>query len=378
MPLPKRVELHFTGRSGNGVGVRAPVTSRGTVPTTLGNSSRYVLKSRSGLPDLLGPEYNGIPLQNFGCSAIDPAAAWPPTFSQKLQLHSLGIPDMSLYSIRTLLAFSCVFLFVLPNFVIPNLAEAQFVRRFAGGGLQVNAPFVRVNIGGGGGVSVRAPYTAVDTFRRGTLWRRRLAVQPQPYLAPSSVISPQNPTAQKPTPTPAQRPTLADVDALPYPTVNQLATMDEAALVETLREMMGRLNYRLSLLNTGEGWQRYLILNREDLGSPGSAPSQANISKIQQVLPHFQGVENNPEFVKIFSLPSFVAAHGALKEVNRRAGISPESFSKDAIVTGGQTDGSIINDPSDKVATPVEQPHELLPTPEPAASRGERSILKRK
>lgn len=249
-----------------------------------------------------------------------------------------------------------------------GVAEAQIVRRFGGGGVQVNAPFVRVNVGPGGGTSVRAPFVAVNRPGRSFLGRRRrMLAQPQ-YAAPTQRNTP------KPKPV-EQKPEEADVDELPYPTADQLAEMDDAALVETTREMMARLHYRLSRLNTGKGWQDYLVLSREILGSPGAPPEAAQRAAIASVLPRYQSVQDNPQFAKISGLPSFVATFAALQEVDRRG-------------MGAQPNGPVISDPNvleenPNNVTPPAESLEILPTPEPTAvvpnpKRGERSILKRK
>jgi len=289
---------------------------------------------------------------------------------------------MSSSCLRTLIGLSGVLVMLLPS-----STEAQIVRRFAGGGIRVNAPFVRVDIGPGGGTSVRAPFTAVD--RPGRIFlgrRRRLMAQPQ-HAAPQQRVTPRT---QASTQARAQQPTPVDVDALPYPTASQLAAMEDAVLVETLREMMGRLNYRLSLLKTGEGWQRYLVLPRELLGSPGAPPESAQLDKIQKVLPHFRGTLDDPQFVKIFTLPSFVAAYNTLEEVSRR--FSGDQIG-DPLIGDPLIGGPEITDPNSSETTPTDQPAEkangpieeaieILPTPQPAevpnATRGERSILKRK
>ncbi len=254
--------------------------------------------------------------------------------------------------------------------LLPNLANAQIVRRFAGGGIQVNAPFVRVNIGPGGATSVRAPFTAVDSPGRTFLGRRRFLAQPL-YVAPQRRVAPRTlNTAARP----VRQPETVDVDALPYPTVSDLSAMEDAKLVETLRQMMARLQYRLSRLKTGEGWQSYLVLSREILGSPGSPPEAAQIGEIRKILPRYASVQENPEFVKISGLPSFFATFAALRETARR--FEPTASSGPKIPDPNSGDQAPIEEP------PVEEPLEILPTPKadvvPNATRGERSILKRK
>ena len=268
---------------------------------------------------------------------------------------------------RVLLAVSSLLL------VLPETAEAQIVRRFAGGGVQIRAPFVRVNVGPGGATSVRAPFTAVDN-PGGTYVgrRRRLMAQPQ-YAAPSPGVAPniQN-TAQ---PTPAELDSV-DVDALPYPTVSQLTAMDDQALVETTRQMMARFNYRLTRLKTGKGWQDYLVLSRDLLGAPGAPAEAVRLDAVRDMLPRYQSVADDPQFVKISALPSFVATFAALQEVDRR-------------FAGPESSGPEITEPLDIYPGPATTPRaesqpqdEILPTPQPSevpnASRGERSILKRR
>lgn len=250
----------------------------------------------------------------------------------------------------------------------PTTAKAQIVRRFGGGGVQVNAPFVRVNVGPGGGTSVRAPFVAVDRPGRVFVGRRRRMLAQPSYAAPTQRTTPQPKQVE-------QKPEVADVDELPYPTAEQLVGMEDTALLETTREMMARLHYRLSLLTTGEGWQEYLVLSREKLGSPGAPPQDADRQAIEKILPRYQSVQDNPEFAKISSLPSFAATFAALLEVNQR-GVGSDPAGP-AITDPNATDSVPANE------TPAVDPSEILPTPEPTAvapnpKRGERSILKRK
>lgn len=244
-----------------------------------------------------------------------------------------------------------------------DLSEAQIVRRYARGGVQIRAPFVRVNVGPGGATSVRAPFTAVDSL--GGVYvgpRRRWLAQPQ--YAPAPTLAPAMPGPQ---------PTPVHVDELAYPTHSELAAMDDVALVETLREMMARFHYRLSLLNTGKGWQDYLVLSREKLGSPGAPPEAVEILEVQKVLARYGSVQENPRYTKVSTLPSFGATFAALIETENRFGST-------------QPVGPEIVDPSigqpAPVETPTERVQEILPQPLPDelpnARRGERSILRKK
>lgn len=256
--------------------------------------------------------------------------------------------------------------------------EAQLVRRTLGGGIQVDAPLVRVNVGP---PAVATPHTTLRVG--GGLLGRRLQLRNQAAANANNRrrmnLTPSEPVEEK-------EPTLADVDELPYPTADQLHGMNDAQLVESLREMMGRLNYRLSLFNTGDGWQNYLVLTREDLGAPGSGPKTPKFETVQQVLPHFEDVSEDSQYVKIHTLPSFQAAHAALTEVERRFGkIAPnEPAATEVAKLAPKTPASgpeLISaaeaePPSTVVRAP--QRRRMLPTPQPASARGERSILKRK
>jgi len=285
----------------------------------------------------------------------------------------------------SLSVFTCLLL------IAPSAADAQIVRRFMGGGVQVNAPFVRVNVGPGGATSVRAPFTSVNAPGRYGFGRRRL-------LYPNRVVQPR-PYAQPPT----RQPTPVDVDSLPYPTVEQLEEMNDEELVETLREMMGRFNHRLSRLKTGEGWQKYLVLSREVLGAPGAKAKRADLDAIRSVLPRYESVQNDSQFTKIAGIPSFVAVFAALEEAEQRLAKLAESNQLARKVESEQTNsegdfpaGPQINDPNvsetggnQSIATedatgdetPAPREPDPLPTPTPAdqpsAAAGEHSILNR-
>ena len=280
--------------------------------------------------------------------------------------------------VRTLIGVSLLVL------LLPTAAEAQVGRRvglgigvgpgFGGGvGVQINAPLVRFNRGARRANSAQAPTN--DQEPRGRVFigrRRRLMAQQQEAEAARQAASRQRRTAQPAAP----QPEVADVDSLPYPTVDQLAGMNDTELVETLRQMMARLHYRLSRLNTGEGWQKYLVLSREVLGSPGAPPEAADFAAIQEILPRYQSVQGDSRFGKISSFPGFVAAFAALEEANLRAG-NYDLTGRTAVNELNQLEFPGPAQDSD------EEPLEILPTPQPTAvvpdaASGERSILKRK
>ncbi len=269
----------------------------------------------------------------------------------------------TLAEIRTLIGLGGALLMLLPV-----SAEAQIVRRFAGGGIQVNAPFVHVNVGRGG-TSVQAPYASVHTVARPFFGRRRrMLAQPQ-HAAPPRPAQPQARRVPR-QPQLAQQPQAASqppaAATLAYPTAAQLATMDDRALIETLRDMMARLDQRLSRLKTGEGWRRHLVLGAEALGEPGAPPEVAKLPAMQKALPRFRSVADQPKFAKIANFPSFIAAQAALQESLTRFASAEEPAQPEL------GDPRLSNEP---------QPVDILPTPEavelPSATRGERSILKR-
>ncbi|MCG8449651.1 MAG: hypothetical protein MI725_08735 [Pirellulales bacterium] len=250
---------------------------------------------------------------------------------------------MSSKVLCTLMAFGSVL-----TCLWPNASEAQIVRRFAGGGVQIRAPFVRVNVGPYGGTSVRAPFTAVDPSGRVHVGIGARLLPPPVYAAPPQAVSAQ--------------------PVRPLPRQEELAVMDEVTLLDALRDATYRLDHRLARLTTGAGWQRHLIIPPEILGQPGSLPSVLQIDELQKLLARYDKVSTNPEYAKIAGLPSFVATHAALREFIARF-VGPQQGQP----VGGETTPAEVG-PNDG--------QEILPTPAPAekseATRGEHSILKRR
>jgi hypothetical protein len=212
-----------------------------------------------------------------------------------------------------------------------ELAQAQVVRRGTRGGIQVNAPFVNVDI---------APLAG-----RPLLLRRRGAVVVPPATTAASVQAPAY--YQYAEPTPVAEPTLP-----PLPSAARLAAADDVELFGALRYSLFRLDQRLARFDTGDTWQRYLLLSEETLGPAGGIPAVIELGEFAEYLNRFQSVAVNRKYAMIAELPSFQAAEAALAEVVKR-------FSGEA-----------------QLET------EILPTPTPVArptgNRGERSILTRK
>ncbi len=253
--------------------------------------------------------------------------------------------------------------------LLPTPVEAQVVRRFRGGGIQVNAPYVRVNVSPYGGVSVRAPGVAVDPG--GVQLRRHRRFAPAP---------PQQPTPRQPSPQQAVRPQptaaaqapagnfgdLPNRDYVAFPTVEELATMDDQTLFTAVNDLGYSLDVRLSRLETGAGWQRYLQIPESALRNPA-----ASFEPFAQALARYDMVSDSPKFAKIAGLPSFIATKSALRQVVAR-------LARAQTVQPGtiESEGPVL--PQSTVSP--QSTEEVLPTPaspvQPEATRGEHSILK--
>lgn len=264
--------------------------------------------------------------------------------------------------LRTLLASAgAILLFA------PAPAEAQIVRRYAGGGVSVRAPFVRVDVGPYGATSVRAPFVSVDDpggvhiGRRQRRWLRRHPEQAPPEAGAQSYDRPREPQAM--------RPTLAQ--PRPLPTAEQLAALDDAALVQALRDLSSQLAHSMKRFDKAEGWQRYLALPYDALGSPGSEPVAIQLDILEKQLVRYDKVATSAKFAKIAALPSFTPTHIALHlVVERFSEVGPVLVDPDPF-------GDNQHDPG-PVTEQVKE--ELLPSPPPSPEprRGQRSILKRR
>jgi len=264
---------------------------------------------------------------------------------------------MSTYSLPTLTLRTLIGLGVAIVMLLPVSAEAQIVRRFRGGGVQVRAPLVRVNVNPYGGTSVRAPFVAVDPGGVHVGLRQRLAPLPQQVAPP--VGRPVGPQGQAYSGDQSER-GYSGQGYVPFPSSDDLLAMDDPALFATLGDLFYALDRRLSRLSTGAGWQRYLLLPSDVLRDP-----VANLDQLEHGLARFDSVADNPEFSKIAGLPSFIATKAALRQVIARLAVSQ------AVPTTTGPQGPEF---------PAAAKDEILPTPatpkKPAGTRGERSILK--
>lgn len=245
---------------------------------------------------------------------------------------------------------------------LPTPAEAQIVRRYAGGGVAVRAPFVRVDVGPYGATSVRAPFVAVDD--PGTVYvgpgGRRLRRPMYAY----GVMPPGAPGA----PLVGQE-QLALTAGRPLPTGEELAAMDLPTLVATMHELMATLQFELERFDKADGWQRYLALPEDALSGPGEEVS-VRLDELQKQLARFDKVAGGGQFTKIAALPSFPATHEALR-------LLVEQFNEGGPAMVPPQDAEFSRDPG-----PVTErdESELLPAPPPSPEprRGERSILKQR
>lgn len=244
-----------------------------------------------------------------------------------------------------------------------STSEAQIVRRFPGGGVAIRAPFVRVNVNPWGGTSVRAPFVGIDSgavrigqqrriARRQWRAERRAAIEAQAEPAVSQV--------QAPAPTPAQAP--------PLPSPEQMAEMEMAELLATLRDMSRLLDDSLLKFDEPGGWQQYLEIPDDALGTPGVSEVALQSELLEKQLNRYRNVSVGEKFRKIAEMPSFAATHAALELVMERV----EELGAEA-VQPAEDDWQYDPGP---VTAP--QPQEALPVPpNPEPRRGERSILKR-
>jgi hypothetical protein len=223
--------------------------------------------------------------------------------------------------------------------VVADVAEAQIVRRFGGGGIAIRAPF--------------APPVTIQ-FSRPILPRARVfggpVYGPTPlYAAPPAYGgAPLAPIPAVPRPMTVARP--LSVDQPNLPSAAELRTMDESGLLNAVVGLMQQLDADLARFDTGSMWQEYLRLPSDALPPPSGNRVRLGMQAIQRTIAQFDAIASNPEYSKISSLPSFAASHAALVEVVRRFGRRPVTPTAPAIPP----------------QSPVADPSEELPPPSPA------------
>ena len=250
-------------------------------------------------------------------------------------------------------------------------ADAQIVRRYRGGGVSIRAPFVRVDVGPYGGTSVRAPFVSVGPGGGVALGPRRRILLRQPrvdnQVVPASAVQPQSFGQVQTKP-----PVLAA--APPLPSRSELRSLDLPELVATLRDLSHGLHEALYKFEDPAGWQQYLSIPEDALGTPGVDEVVLDVEVLQKQSARFEKVATNREFSKIAAIPSFAATGFALDLLLKRY----EALGPKLIDPSGDTG---FDDPGPTTGnSPAEaESFETLPVPNnPEPRRGERSILKRR
>jgi hypothetical protein len=167
----------------------------------------------------------------------------------------------------------------------------------------------------------------------------------------------------------ATQPTMAQ--PRPFPTTDELASFDDATLIQTLRDLSAQLLYSLQRFDKAAGWQRYLDVSYAALGNASAEPSTIQLDVLEKQLARYDKVSAGGQFAKIAALPSFGPTHAALiLVVERFSQPSPVTVDLDPF-------GDHSHDPG-----PVTEPAEgeLLPSPPPSPEprSSQRSIIIRR
>ena len=273
--------------------------------------------------------------------------------------------------------------------VAADAASGQFVRRRRVG--VVLGPPAYLHIGP---ISVPGPRLLLQR-RRAALSIHPLDPQLPPHLQPSprgaarpvpadanraaddrAGEEPVQPVFGGPAPTPAGRGNSGASRAQPvFPTEAVLRSMTDAELLNALLDASYRLHERLERLTTGAGWQRHLRLPDDALPPPSpSGQVELGMKSLKATLARFNRVAANPEYVKISSLPSFVATHNALRQVVIRFDVPGEVDGLARQANESPTVNSADLDAAGRETLPAPQPDPVEAEPEPGI---ERSVLKR-
>ena len=157
-------------------------------------------------------------------------------------------------------------------------------------------------------------------------------------------------------------------------------------LVETLRNLSAHFAYSLERFDKAAGWQRYLALPGDALGSPGIEPVAIRLDVLEKQLARYDKVATGAEYAKIADLPSFAPTHAALGLVVERFSderpmtVDPDPFGDNRNDPGPVTEGSTTEGSTVQGSKVEQDKSELLPSPPPSPEprRGERSIIRRR
>lgn len=186
--------------------------------------------------------------------------------------------------------------------------HAQIVRPLGGGGIVVQAPYAPRIILQGPGIFPGRPYLLP---RRRALAGLAYGVAPITQFPPAPTSTPRA-AAMAPAATPSTSQRL--------PSVGELQAMDDSALLNALVETTRQLDADLGRFDTGRQWQTYLRLPEDALPAPTDNRVVLGFASLEGALHRFDGISADPNFARIWSLPSFVASRAALGEAVRRFG----------------------------------------------------------
>jgi hypothetical protein len=187
-------------------------------------------------------------------------------------------------------------------------SHAQIVRPLGGGGIVVQAPYAPRIVLQAPGVIPGRPYLLP---RRRALAGLAYGVAPVTALPPAPTAVPR---------TTAMAPAATASSLQPLPSVGELQTMDDSALLNALVEATRQLDADVGRFDTGRQWQAYLRLPENALPPPTDNRVVLGFASLESALARFDAISANSQFAKIWSLPSFAASRAALGEVVRRFG----------------------------------------------------------
>lgn len=184
--------------------------------------------------------------------------------------------------------------------VSSGITNGQLVQVSPYGGVQVNAPFVRVEVGPAGETYVRAPFTSVYSPGR-------------PFIARPGFSRPYFETVRRHEAVVSVEPTAT----------GSLAVIRWSGLRQHLRGAASQLITDLDRLADGDVWRDYL---RPDavmqLASENSdrVPDPDEMAQFQALYETFKATTANPELRRITDLPGFRAVYDGLHQVIARGG----------------------------------------------------------